>query len=49
LGRDGRVEGTRELVVSGLPYIVVYRITGSDVHIVGIQHTSRLWPESFEE
>jgi len=46
-GREGRVRNTRELVVSGLPYIVVYRLSESEVHIVGIQHTSRLWPESF--
>jgi toxin ParE1/3/4 len=25
-GRTGREEGTRELVIVGLPYIVVYRI-----------------------
>lgn len=27
-GRQGRIKGTRELVFSGLPYIVVYRIKG---------------------
>jgi addiction module RelE/StbE family toxin len=47
LGREGRVTGTRELVVSGLPYIVVYRLSQEEIHIVGIQHTSPLWPENF--
>jgi toxin ParE1/3/4 len=47
LGREGRVTGTRELVVSGLSYIVVYRLSQEEVHIVGVQHTSPLWPESF--
>jgi len=28
-GRKGRVESTRELVVSSLPYIVVYRVPQS--------------------
>ena len=47
LGKKGRVAGTRELVVSGLPYIIVYRFSETEVIIVGIQHTSLLWPESF--
>ena len=33
LGRAGRSPGTRELVVPGSPYIVVYRIVGEDVSI----------------
>ena len=28
-GRPGKQEGTRELVLSGLAYIVVYKITGT--------------------
>src|SRR6266511_6108988 len=32
LGRDGRIEGTRELVVSGLPYIVVVSLSIRDGH-----------------
>jgi toxin ParE1/3/4 len=37
-GRIGREEGTRELVVAGLPYIVVYRIKGDAVEILHIFH-----------
>ena len=47
-GRVGRVEGTRELIISGLPYIVPYRIRGNTVEILRVLHTSRLWPERFK-
>lgn len=46
-GRVGRVEDTREAVVPGSPYIVVYQISAQAVEIIGIWHASRLWPESF--
>jgi toxin ParE1/3/4 len=44
-GREGRVEGTRELVVPGLPYILPYRIVGDVIQIASVIHTSRKWPE----
>jgi len=43
-GRPGRKEGTRELVLSPLPYIVVYQITGDVIHIVRILHGAQKWP-----
>ena len=46
-GRTGRVERTRELVVPGLPYIVVYSIDGQDVKVWAVYHTSRIWPDTF--
>jgi len=46
-GRIGRAPGTREAVVQRTPYIIVYRIKEETVEILGIWHTSRLWPESF--
>lgn len=42
-GRGGRVEGTRELVVSETPYIVVYRITSKSVDILAVIHGARKW------
>ena len=46
MGRKGRVDGTRELVVSHYPFIIVYRVANPDeVHIVAAIHTARLWPE----
>jgi addiction module RelE/StbE family toxin len=37
-GRIGQAEGTRELLVTGLPYIVVYRVRGDDVEILRVFH-----------
>lgn len=39
-GRSGEVAGTRELVVSGLPYLVVYRVGDDRVEIVRVFHTA---------
>jgi toxin ParE1/3/4 len=47
LGRAGRVPGTRELVVSGTPYIVPYRVRGETVEILRVFHAARKWPERF--
>lgn len=44
LGRRGRIEGTRELVFSALPYIVVYRVQDEFVEIVRIYHGAQDWP-----
>lgn len=43
-GRPGKKEGTRELVLSPLPYIVVYRIAGDAIHLVRILHGAQKWP-----
>jgi toxin ParE1/3/4 len=43
-GRPGKKEGTRELVLSPLPYIVVYQITGEVIHIARILHGAQKWP-----
>jgi plasmid stabilization system protein ParE len=48
IGRPGRVAGTRELVLAGLPYIVPYYIKGGEVRILAVVHTSRKWPDEFE-
>jgi toxin ParE1/3/4 len=37
-GRVGRVEGTRELVLARLPYIVAYRLKEYSVEILHIFH-----------
>lgn len=47
IGREGALAGTRELVVPGLPYIVVHRIeTGedADVTILGVYHGAQVRP-----
>lgn len=43
-GRTGRVNGTRELVISDYPYIVVYRVKEGFVEILGVRHAARKWP-----
>jgi len=47
LGRPGRISGTRELVVSGTPYIVPYRVRGDVVQLIRIFHAARKWPSQF--
>jgi toxin ParE1/3/4 len=48
-GRPGRIEGTRELVVVGTPYIVVYRIREATVRILRVLHDARNLPSWLEE
>ena len=43
-GRPGRISGTRELVVSGTPYIVPYRVRGDVVQLIRVFHAARKWP-----
>ncbi|HEY6342439.1 MAG TPA: type II toxin-antitoxin system RelE/ParE family toxin [Bryobacteraceae bacterium] len=38
LGRKGREEGTREFVLTPLPYIAVYRVTQEVVEILHFYH-----------
>ncbi len=47
LGRAGRVEGTRELVVAGTPYIVAYTVDSriDAVIVLRVLHGRRTWPE----
>ncbi len=45
IGRPGRVEGTRELVIFQTPYIVIYQVRGKIVHIIRILHSSRKYPD----
>lgn len=45
-GRPGRIPETRELVVSGTPYIVPNRINGETIEVLAIMHGARAWPRS---
>ena len=42
-GRAGREAGTRELVLSPLPYLAVYRVLESTVEILRIWHGAQDW------
>ena len=41
LGRPGRHPQTRELIVAGLPYLIVYEVDADAVTIVAVFHMSR--------
>ena len=47
IGRPGRVNGTRELVISQTPYVVPYRIKVDTIQILRVYHGARRWPDSF--
>lgn len=45
-GRQGRVKNTRELVIDGLPFIVIYRehMTANCIEILRVLHEAQHWP-----
>jgi toxin ParE1/3/4 len=43
-GRTGRVDGTRELPLPPLPFVVVYRILADIVEIANVIHGAQRWP-----
>ena len=43
-GRPGRIKGTRELVFSPLPFVVVYRVKDEAVEIARVLHGAQRWP-----
>ncbi len=47
LGRKGRANATRDLVIPGTPYIVVYRLRSAHIQVLAIFHSARRWPDSF--
>jgi toxin ParE1/3/4 len=44
MGRVGRVEGTRELMIVNTPYFVIYGLKENTVEILRVLHTSRRYP-----
>ena len=45
IGRPGRVNGTRELVITHTPYIVPYRIKQGTIQVLRVYHGARRWPD----
>ena len=43
-GRPGRVEATRELVLTPLPFVAVYEIVGEEVRVLRVLHGAQRWP-----
>lgn len=44
IGKPGRVSGTREWIVAGTPYFVVYVQAGDAVQIIRLLHGKQGWP-----
>jgi len=45
-GRPGRKPDTRELVISGLPWLAIYRIREEVIEVNRILHGAQRFPES---
>ena len=45
-GRQGRLKNTRELVINGIPLIVIYRehISTNAIEILRVLHDAQQWP-----
>jgi len=42
--RQGRLPGTRELVITNYPYIVVFEVSADEVTILHVNHARQQWP-----
>ena len=49
LGRQGRVDGTRELTFASLPFVAVYEVHSEEVHVLRILHGARQWPPANDQ
>jgi len=47
LGRTGRCEETRELVIPNTPFIAVYTIETAQITILAVYHGAQRWPDVF--
>ncbi len=44
MGRVGRKQGTRELVITHTSFIVVYRVKGKRIELLRVLHGAQQWP-----
>lgn len=44
IGRPGRMPDTRELVVAGTPYVVLYERRDETLYVPAVLHGARRWP-----
>ncbi len=47
MGRAGGVGGTRELVLTRYPHLVIYRVKKDAVRVLAVIHASRHWQTDF--
>ena len=45
MGRPGRVDGTRELTIAGLPHVVAYLHRADTITVLRVLHPSMKWPK----
>lgn len=45
MGRFGELDGTHELVVTGTPFIVIYRLAEGLIEILRVIHGAQKWPD----
>ena len=45
VGRLGKMHGTRELVVTGTQYLMVYRVKKNAIHFLRVLHGRQQWPQ----
>lgn len=46
IGRSGRIDGTREYVVAGTPYILIYRVRKQRLDLLHVYDSRQAWPPS---
>lgn len=46
LGRPGRIPETRELIITGTPFILPYRVRDNHIEILRVIHGARRWPQN---
>jgi toxin ParE1/3/4 len=46
MGRSGRVQGTREIVIPHTPYLLIYRVVGDTLQILRVLHGAQEWPRT---
>lgn len=46
MGRAGRKQGTRELVISRTPFVIVYRVRGERIELLRLLHGAQQWPKA---
>lgn len=47
MGRPGRIPGTRELIISSIPYIIPYRVKNNSIEVLSVLHVTMQWSEKF--
>lgn len=48
-GKPGRLAGTRELDVTGTPYVVPYRVRTGRLDLIAVFHGKQKWPKRLRQ